>query len=233
MKGSMTTEKRKRAGDGRASASPAKVKRSRRRARARRARLIRNVVAASLVVATVLGIAGVAVWLALDRHPEATMRRYPMEYVELIRENAAANGLDPAYPAAVIMAESDYQPDAVSEANAQGLMQLLPDTAQWIAGKFDEAYVEGCLFAPEINIKYGCWYLGWLLRRFDGDMTCATAAYHAGQGRVDEWLADPALSPDGATLETIPSGATATYVGRVLSFYETYRTLYADAERAA
>ena len=94
----------------------------------------------------------------------------------------------------MILAESSYQPEAVSSANAQGLMQLLPSTAEWIAGKFDETYVEGCLFDPETNVKYGCWYLGFLMRRYNGDMTCASAAYHAGQGTVDRWLADPAYS---------------------------------------
>ena len=58
--------------------------------------------------------------------------------------------------AAVILAESSYNPQAVSSVNAQGLMQIMPETGEWIAGKFDETYVEGCLFDPETNIRYGC-----------------------------------------------------------------------------
>ena len=105
-------------------------------------------------------------------------------------------------------------------------MQLMPATAEWIAGKFGEAYADGALFDPETNVKYGCWYLGYLLRRFDGNLTCATAAYHAGQGQVDAWLANPDCSDDGEILARIPSEATDTYVKRVLKYYEKYAELY-------
>lgn len=200
---------------------------SRRRRRARRRRRIATV---AVIGALSLALIGFGVWLLLERRPEVTMRVYPMEYEALIRARAGENGLDPALPAAVILAESDYRPEAVSEANAQGLMQLLPATAEWIAGKFDEVYSEGCLFEPEINVKYGCWYLGFLVNRFGGDVKKAIAAYHAGQGRVDEWLANPDYSPDGVTLQTIPSDATRTYVERVLRYYEKYQELYAAAD---
>ena len=196
-------------------------------ARARRARRRRLVMTAVILFALLLALVGAGTWMLLSRRPQVTVRVYPMAYEAAIRIRAAENDIDPALVAAVILAESDYDPEAVSEANAQGLMQLMPPTAEWIAGKFDETYVEGCLFDADTNIKYGCWYLGWLTRRFDGDVTCAVAAYHAGQGRVDEWLSDPNCSPDGATLTAIPSQATDTYVKRVLEYYEKYRELYA------
>ena len=199
---------------------------SRRRARARRKRLVMTAV---ILAALLLALVGAGTWMLLSRRPQVTVRRYPMEYEATIRARAAEQGVDPALAAAVILAESDYQPEAVSEANAQGLMQLLPPTAEWIAGKFDETYAEGSLFDPDTNIKYGCWYLGYLARRFNGNLTCMIAAYHAGQGRVDEWLSNPDYSPDGATLTAIPSQATDTYVKRVLEYYEKYREMYADA----
>ena len=202
---------------------------SRWRARVRRARLARRILAASVLIVVVLGLAGLGLWLLLGPRPEVTVEVYPMEYEALIRRQAQENGLDPAWPAAVILAESSYQPEAVSYANAQGLMQLLPTTAEWVAKKLDETYAEGCLVDPPTNIRYGCWYLGYLLRRFDGDMTCATAAYHAGQGQVDTWLKDPAYSADGVTLSAIPSEATDTYVKRVLKYYDKYKELYAPA----
>ena len=213
----------------RKAANPAPRKRpvSRKRRRARRRRRIAT---AAVICALSLALIGLGAWLLLGRHPEITMRVYPMEYEAMIRARAAENGLDPALTAAVILAESDYRPEVVSEANAQGLMQLLPSTADWIAGKFQETYEEGCLFDPETNVKYGSWYLGFLMNRFGGDVTKAVAAYHAGQGRVDEWLANPAYSPDGITLETIPSEATRTYVERVLRYYEKYRELYAATD---
>ena len=193
-------------------------------------RLARRIVAASAIIIVAFGLIGLGLWLLLGPRPQATVEVYPMEYEALIRYQAEANDLDPAYPAAVILAESSYQPEAVSSANAQGLMQLLPNTAGWIAEKYGETYEEGCLFRPDVNVKYGCWYLGYLMRRFDGDMTCATAAYHAGQGQVDAWLADASCSEDGRTLSTIPSEATDTYVKRVLRYYEKYRELYAPQD---
>ncbi len=202
------------------------------RRRARRARRVRRIAAAATVCVLALGLVGMGIWLLLARKPEVVQQVYPMEYVSQIRVRAAENGLDPALPAAVILAESSYQPEAVSGADARGLMQLLPDTGRWIAEKFDETCGEDSLFDPETNIKYGCWYLGYLLRRFDGEITCAVAAYHAGQGTVDGWLANPEYSRDGATLETIPSQATDTYVDRVLRYYEKYAELYAEAEAA-
>jgi len=198
----------------------------RRRAGARRSRRLTAVVT-GIVLA--LALAGMGLWLVFMQRPETTVQLYPMAYEAEIRANAAANGLDPALPAAVILAESSYMPEAVSEANAQGLMQLLPSTAEWVAGKFDETYREGSLFEPDTNIQYGCWYLGYLIRRFNGNLTCAIAAYHAGQGTVDGWLANPEYSPSGTALQTIPSSATDTYVKRVLKYYEKYKELYAPA----
>lgn len=199
-------------------------KRKRRKSRVRRrSRIIR----ALAVVVLVLGLIGLILMLSTDEVTEETMVLYPMEYVDIIRANAAEQGLDPAYAAAIILAESSYNPNAVSSVNAQGLMQIMPDTGEWIAGKFDETYTEGCLFDPQTNVKYGCWYLGYLLRRFDGDMKCSTAAYHSGQGKVDQWLKDPACSPDGRTLDVIPGSNADTYVKRVLEYYEKYDELYA------
>lgn len=197
------------------------------RRRARRARRNRIVIAVTVVAVLLLGLIGMGAWMLLAKRPEVTVQVFPMEYEALIRAHAAENEIDPALPAAVILAESSYLPDAVSNANAQGLMQLLPSTAQWIAEKFGETYAEGCLFDPDTNIRYGCWYLGFLTRRFNGNAVCAAAAYHAGQGTVDGWLANPEYSDDGATLKEIPSEATKTYVTRVLRYYERYKALYA------
>lgn len=195
--------------------------------RRRRARRTRRVVALAVMATLVLALVGMGLSAMFTKHPETTVQLFPMKYEAEIRSNAAENGLDPALPAAVILAESSYMPDAVSDANAQGLMQLLPSTAEWVAGKCDEVYQENSLFDPNTNIQYGCWYLGYLTRRFNGDLTCAVAAYHAGQGTVDKWLANPEYSADGATLRQIPSATTETYVKRVLKYYEKYRELYA------
>ena len=203
---------------------------NKRRRRSQRARRRTRLYKAIGIAVLVLALVGLGTAVLMDRLAERTGMVYPMEYTELIRSRAAAEGLEPAYVAAVILAESSYNPQAVSSVNAQGLMQIMPETGEWIAGKFDETYVEGCLFDPETNIRYGCWYLGYLLRRYDGDKRCSTAAYHSGQGTVDGWLKDPEYSTDGRTLNIIGGPRANTYVGRVLEYYEKYTQLYANLE---
>ena len=200
----------------------------RKRKRSRRKQIWGRALKWLVVVILLVGLAAVAFTLFLDETVEETMPSYPMLYTDLIQTHAAAQGLDPAYVASVIMAESSYRSEAVSSVNAQGLMQIMPSTGEWIAGKFDEEYADGCLFDPETNIKYGCWYLGFLMRRYDGDMCCSSAAYHSGQGTVDGWLKDPQYSADGKTLDVIPGSNADTYVNRILEYYEEYEKIYAD-----
>lgn len=201
----------------------ADYKRERRR---RRNRMRRGLLIAAAALVLVLAVAGVILTLRTDSIKKETIRLYPMEYVELIRRSAEENGLEPAYVAAVVLAESSYDPAAVSSVGAQGLMQIMPDTGEWIAGKFDETYTDGCLLDPETNLKYGCWYLGYLMNRYSGDKRCSSAAYHSGQGTVDDWLKDPAYSSDGVTLDVIGGPKANTYVDRVLDYYEKYEKLY-------
>ena len=193
----------------------------------RRARAAKRWLLAGTVAALALSFLALGARVLLDRHPEITVQTYPVEYEDLIRAYAQENGLEPAYVAAVILAESSYRPEAVSSADARGLMQIVPSTGEWIAGKLDETFSEEALFDPATNIRYGCWYLGFLMDRYGGDMRCASAAYHQGQGTVDAWLRDPALSSDGRTLDRIDSSATEKYVDRILKYYEQYEKIYA------
>jgi len=211
----MATKKRKK-----------RLTRAQKAKRDRRRRMVRRVIGFAVSAVLVLAIAALGLWLLFSHRPEPMVMTYPTEYQELIREYAEDNGLEPAYVASVILAESSYRPEAVSSVGAQGLMQIMPKTGEWIAGKFDEDYLEGSLFDPATNIRYGCWYLGFLMDRYDGSMRCASAAYHAGQGTVDKWLKDPMYSADGKTLDTIPSEATGPYVERILKYYEGYEEIY-------
>ncbi len=194
--------------------------------RRRKNRKLRRAILMIFVLA-VLIIFAICVWQLWLKKDEVSTSSYPMEYEDLIRQYAGENDLDPAYVAAVILAESSYRSDAVSSANAQGLMQILPDTAKWIASKLDETYEDRSLFDPEFNNRYGCSNLTILKQRYDNDMSSASAAYHQGQGTVDRWLEDPELSSDGRTLDNFDSSTTETYVKRILSYYEKYEELYA------
>ncbi len=142
------------------------------------------------LVVLVLGLAligGVAftVW---HRQPEFIERiRYPLRYEAIVRGHARNYDLDPSLLAAVIYTESRFNANARSQAGAIGLMQLLPDTAQGIAVRTGgNTFVVNDLYVPELNVRYGAWYLRHLLDRY-GDERTALAAYHAGQGNVDEW----------------------------------------------
>ena len=193
--------------------------------RRRRARKVQRV---TTVVVLALALIGLILWAALDLMPWLTLRSYPMTYEVLIRQKAAQFDLPPAYVASVILAESSFDPEAVSSVGARGLMQIMPETGEWIAGKFGEPFDPDALFDPDVNVRYGCWYLSFLMRRYGNDMRCSSAAYHAGQGTVDKWLQTPEYSADGATLAVIPYDSTNTYVQRVLKNYEKYAKLYAD-----
>jgi peptidoglycan lytic transglycosylase len=149
---------------------------------------VRFLVAISLAL---LAFAGAAAWV-VEAEPDWYLRaRYPLEYEHIVRGHARNYDLDPALLAAVIYAESRFDPDVESPAGAVGLMQLLPDTAKGIALRTGGGrFVLSDLRDPEINVRYGSWYLDHLRTRYDGDVRLALAAYHAGPGNVDDWLAE-------------------------------------------
>jgi soluble lytic murein transglycosylase len=138
----------------------------------------------------VLTVALAGAWV-VESEPDWYLRtRYPLEYEHVVRGHARDRGLDPALLAAVVYVESRFDPNARSEAGALGLMQLLPETAEGIALRTGgDRFVVADLRDPEINVRYGSWYLAHL-RRLYGDTRLALAAYHAGQGNVDAWLRD-------------------------------------------
>jgi len=113
--------------------------------------------------------------------------KYPLRYGAIVRDHARNYHLDPALLAAVIYQESKFRPDARSSSGAVGLMQLEPDTAKGIAlHTGGSRFRVSDLYNPEINIRYGCWYLRHLLDKY-GSERLALAAYNAGQQNVDTW----------------------------------------------
>jgi hypothetical protein len=95
---------------------------------------------------------------------------------------------------------------------------------KWVTSTGEE-YDEDALFEPEISVYYGAYFLDMLLEEF-GNTETALAAYHAGRGKVNQWLSDPRISPDGETLENIPYEDTAGYVKRVMKNTEKYKNIY-------
>ena len=194
------------------------------RRRRRRATPAKGLTAAVLA----LLLAAIGIYYVGQYRQHMRYVQYPLRYEELIVRNAREFGLEPWHVAAVIRCESSFRPEAVSSVGARGLMQIMPDTGEWLAGKFDEedVYSDDLLFNPETNIKYGCWFLGWLNRRYEGDRLLVTAAYHAGHGTVDGWLEDEEISPDGKTLTSIPYASTRHYLEKIERACEMYQELY-------
>jgi soluble lytic murein transglycosylase len=136
-------------------------------------------------------VCGAALYVVHTQPPWYERLRYPLRYEQIVRGHARNYRLDPALLAAVIYTESKFDANAHSDAGAIGLMQLLPDTAKGIALRTGgKRFVVSDLYDPEINVRYGAWYLRHLLDRYHQDERTALAAYHAGQANVDRWRAE-------------------------------------------
>ena len=183
--------------------------------------IVRRFLVVALLAATA---AGIGAWIVTAQPPWYLRLRYPLRYQAIVEGHAHNYRLDPALLAAVIFTESKFHADARSDSGAVGLMQLLPDTAKGIAvhtggSKFRVADLTN----PEINVRYGSWYLRHLLDKY-GDEPTALAAYNAGQENVDRWRSDG---------EGIPFSETRHYVARVEHLKVLYRKAYPSQLRAA
>jgi soluble lytic murein transglycosylase len=172
-----------------------------------------------LAIFVLAGGVVLAVALVQDARPGWWERLwYPLRYEQIVRGHAHNYDLDPALLAAVIYQESKFKANARSSSGAIGLMQLLPDTAKGIAVHTGgNAFTVDDLYNPEINVRYGAWYLRHLLTKY-GDERTALAAYNAGQDNVDRWR---------AAGEGIQFSETRAYVKRVEDLKKIYRDAYA------
>ncbi|MBX3726696.1 MAG: transglycosylase SLT domain-containing protein [Xanthomonadales bacterium] len=149
--------------------------------------------------------------------------RFPLPRRDTVEREAAANGLDPAWVLALIRAESAWQPDARSPADAWGLMQLLPGTGRQVAAQLGEPWQgTATLLDPDRNIRLGSRYLADQAARFGGSPWLASAAYNAGPAPVQRWLDQRGDLPADVFIETIPYRETREYVARVLAFSVIY-----------
>jgi soluble lytic murein transglycosylase len=196
-----------------------------RRSPVRRRRVMRRrlgFLGAVAAVALIIG-AAVAPW-ADHAVQEVTL---PLRHDDIIRQQAEDKDLDAALIAGVIFTESHFR-DQTSHAGAKGLMQLMPQTAEYIAHRSGgTAFVQGDLATPQVNIAYGSWYLRYLLEKYEGREILALAAYNAGEGKVDEWVAVAAGRGERFRLaDHIPFPETRSYVKKVLAAREDYRRTY-------
>ncbi len=151
----------------------------------------------------------------------------PLQHTDIIRQQAKAKRLDPALIAAVIYAETKFVP-RTSPVGAEGLMQILPATASFLAHRSGgTAFTETDLATPQVNISYGSYYLRYLLDRYGQQTVAAVAAYNGGETNVNRWIARAGGHPGDLQAADIPFTETRAYVTKVLGAQREYRRSYA------
>jgi len=192
---------------------------------------IRTVIVLSMVLVLcflMLGIANGNMKRLIEEREQAAqdyqtlVDRHTVAYRDAIEKYAAENDVHPAFIAAIILRESSYDPLAVSSVGARGLMQIMYNTYEFIHRKLDDGATFDDMFDPETNIRYGCWYIGYLSKIFNGDPVKIACAYHAGPNNVKLWAMN--YAPDGVnlTVDDIPMEDTQYYAGKVMNAYAIY-----------
>jgi len=146
---------------------------------------------------------------------------YKKEYSEYVSRYSQEYNVNENLIYALIKAESNFEAEAVSNKNAQGLMQLMPSTAEDVANKSGIELTEENILEPEININIGTKYISTLLEKYEC-VEIALAAYNAGSGNVDKWIANGIIKADGSDIENIPFKETNNYVRKIMRDYKIY-----------
>ena len=185
--------------------------------------IIRSAVILSILSLSVLtGLLFQVIWDKIDRV------NYPRDYSEYVEEYASEYGVPEYIVYSVIKVESNFDSGSVSDSGAVGLMQLMPDTFNWLLTMTKESFDSGMLYDPKTNIKYGTYYLSYLYLKY-GTWDEVFAAYNAGPGKVDEWLEQDEYADSQGKLKSIPYSETSKYVKKVNSASQVYSRLYYSA----
>ncbi len=189
-----------------------------------------GVVTLILVLSVIVALLGMSTNL-LDGVKHKVMRHfYPQDYLQSVQTYSQQYGVEESLVFAVIKTESGFDEQAQSSVGAMGLMQMMPDTFTYVQKMHDGEvlYSSDKLYNPDISIKYGTYYLSYLLEHYKGDEKLAVAAYNAGVTNVDNWLKDNNYSQNGKDLDNIPFEETEEYVEKVEKTQGVYETLYYD-----
>ena len=169
-------------------------------------------------------ILAIIIIIATSINKQMTKILYKKEYSEYVSKYAEQYDVEENLIYALIKAESNFNPNAVSHQNAKGLMQLMDSTAQEIASKSQIELTEENILDPDININLGTQYIATLLDKYEC-MEVALAAYNAGSGNVDKWIKNGVIKADGSDIENIPYKETNTYVRKIMRDYKIYMEL--------
>ena len=185
----------------------------------------------AVILAVILLLGAAAAYFGYEVYKrseyEYKLATHPLGYSEFVEKYADEYGLDKYVIYAFIRTESGFDPGAVSNTGARGLMQIMEISFDWIKFKLgdgDDVTFDD-MFDPETNIRYGSYLVSYLTEHF-GCTETAAAAYFSGIGEVGEWVGDPEYSSDGVHLDTIPSKNAAHYVNKINNALSTYYELY-------
>lgn len=189
------------------------------RSNTKRAAVFICIIAASLALGILIGVC----WDVYDQ------TRLPYKYRDYVLKYSAEYSVPEEIIFAVIKVESGFRANAKSKAGAVGLMQVMPKTFEWLTGKthLDEQLPSVMLYDPEVNIRYGAYYLRYLKNKFE-DWSTVFAAYNGGEGNVAKWLKDSTYSDDGVTLKSIPIEETSNYVKKVNNEIGVFREMFSN-----
>ena len=204
----------------------AQTRRRSRRNRRKPKKSKRGIVIA-LIILVIIGVVG---FIVVSNFGKAQRfigsKLYPIKYSEYFDKASEEHGVKKELIYAMIRTESHFKKDAVSSAGAVGLMQLTPDTYEWLCRLRGIDYVDGGLYDPAINIDFGTYLINYLYKEFDGDEKLMIAAYNAGPDNVKSWLKNPEYSADGKTLTNVPYEETEKHIDKVLDAEQKYKKLY-------
>ena len=182
------------------------------------------------IAAVLLCLIAIGSIFVISSHEKIEQWEYPRKYSDLVEYYAGKYDLDERMLYSIIRTESNFDPQAQSNVDARGLMQITEITFDWIKSKIapSEELTFDDLYDPETNIRFGTYYFSYCLQRYGNDLATAAAAYLSGWGTVDSLLSDSQYSQDGVTLDSFPYTQMQRYVYKVTSAYERYCEIYAD-----
>lgn len=191
-----------------------------------RSKKIRPVFLRVLAIVLLLALAGTLLFSTFREKLEQW--EYPLRYQEYVEYYAGKYSIDPMILYAFIRTESNFNPNAQSDAGARGLMQITRVTFDWIKTKIapTEDLTFDDLYDPETNIRFGCYFVSYCLLKYQDHLATAAAAYHNGIGAVDELLTDEKYSSDGITLDHYPYPQMRLYVKKITESYQRYQEIY-------
>ncbi len=151
----------------------------------------------------------------------------PIHFKETVYHYSEVNKIDPLLVSAIIRVESKFNPQALSQKGAIGLMQIMPSTGEWAAEQMGiQEFESSLLHDPEMNIRIGTWYISSLQKEFEGDMFLVIAAYNGGRGKVKQWLEQEIWDGGEETISNIPFPETRQFVRKVVDNYRKYKKIY-------